>query len=1282
MHFCIASPNEYRVSSPPVQAVATSPNGRLLAALTSRTLQVWSISDQRVLLLSVCLIEEHTLQQRDMFCSDVWWSPTGENMAVLMSSSSSPSSSVVLLLQVDVAYLDNVTSAPSLEALQRPVAEGRLVVVGRCPISTPVASIVLTQRHMLCFSTTSHITVAQWSTGSVVQEVCFEFRLPPASPISPSYMANNNNNNSCGTNIKHVSYHSAWGLFAVLTTNGELVLVTGQTPAVAPRAVTTSSVSQFVDFRICGGRKVDDSAERTVLNRRFSTVTVACSGSRLLSYAIHTSGEGATLTHVVSQNPLPGWSGGAMSATPDWCEDLGRLGGVSFVLWGPSEETLVVGFNNDGFALFHRTGVCLSSSFSRYQGHSSSRGVDVLPNGATSAGFDRDGRNLILTCSGTLGFIDFPMARRSHPTTRGPPHYLTRDMLFVLHPQADAWEGVPIPSEYLVANHPLQSCALSDDGSYAVVCGQTGCVIYSFERRRWTMFSAVSQEATFKAVCAAVWLDNSAVLFPNKNTPLKRFEVVIFPRNHLDKASVVYELVVPRRPVALQCIRTSRTGHFHVSILDAQNTVNLYDLRLEGDDVLKVKKLSVHMSLMYSVAFDGIYANPLDLHIVALHCSSCPLLLVHCRDKHLRLLDASCASFEKISVDPVDMVWVDDSWQCASLANPTGHSFFFALTYSAASGVSVTTVLRDVLPTPLRTNRSGDNGSVGTRCACDFGARPTSIATTCPIVEGTDAEFLPIGVLRSEGLIVFGGEGVETNPLPSITFPCYKVRLRPVLYLHAVIYTFFTMPFVHDDNDQALHTFCRDTANKLIGLINGKGCFADSMDWLLHYALTMHSNSEGGGTASKNHQRPRAQNQKKILRALVAALQPYREFFAIVSSCLRKSDCTAAIFDVLGSPVELFNECISRNKIEEAAHLLRIIQNPSDDTLSSLEVACTGARRLFPTVVSRQQFFMAFELLRFIALLQTEIVSEAGAASAVPSSSSSAFAAAAEHPMGALERVVRTMLRAPANINKNINNEKLTKDDGTHLRRDSVLSSTSSLGDKEAVVGGASGLRVPVPKQTIVHQLMAKDKELRQIIEQHAVQLLASGRLAQVCTLFEVFSLDLSYFLSTRWSSVAVSMDLREAFDNIHREFVVPRGSHEVSPPPLTTTSKSSLFFVPEAAFYTPTQERMCIVPPLCATLSSLKKVFSAHGCTEYVLLLSTMLLNTGEIQELLRGSPELVHGYLALLSDPINAGYQRLLHMLGITRTSSPLVGNSEQTSAVVVATFEDGIKPSSPQK
>ena len=87
--------------------------------------------------------------------------------------------------------------------------------------------------------------------------------------------------------------------------------------------------------------------------------------------------------------------------------------------------------------------------------------------------------------------------------------------------------------------------------------------------------------------------------------------------------------------------------------------------------------------------------------------------------------------------------------------------------------------------------------------------------------------------------------------------------------------------------------------------------------------------------------------------------------------------------------------------------------------------------------------------------------------------------------------------------------------------------------------------------------------------------------------------------------------------------------------------------------FFTPTQERMLVVTPIYAAFVRLKLVFQSHSCTEYVLLLSTVLLCMGEIQDLLREHPELMSEYVGMLNDPCNAGYGRLVYECGLTRTS-----------------------------
>lgn len=177
--------------------------------------------------------------------------------------------------------------------------------------------------------------------------------------------------------------------------------------------------------------------------------------------------------------------------------------------------------------------------------------------------------------------------------------------------------------------------------------------------------------------------------------------------------------------------------------------------------------------------------------------------------------------------------------------------------------------------------------------------------------------------------------------------------------------------------------------------------FVAVMDYFLHTAL--------------NESPPAAVpelGRRSAVRAILALVRNYPEFYAIVVGCVRKIDFTRwhLVLDFLGTPTALFRECVAHHRYAEAVHLVRVIMMGSyrppvtlsvervaelsaasaagmTDALAasrsnsfnggggagSLEQATQCALELFSLSIENGDYTAAYDLLRFMALLEDEI---------------------------------------------------------------------------------------------------------------------------------------------------------------------------------------------------------------------------------------------------------------------------------------------------------------------
>jgi hypothetical protein len=247
--------------------------------------------------------------------------------------------------------------------------------------------------------------------------------------------------------------------------------------------------------------------------------------------------------------------------------------------------------------------------------------------------------------------------------------------------------------------------------------------------------------------------------------------------------------------------------------------------------------------------------------------------------------------------------------------------------------------------------------------------------------------------------------------------------------------------------------------------------------------------------------------------------------------------------------------------------------------------------------------------------------------------------------------------------------------------------------------------------------LLRYQGELEQPLIDASMELLKGGQASQLCTLFEVFDLDLSFFLTTMWRKAAqavrrspsptqhvhpplmplldgqeqhqqaggspspqreregtllsssvskdsidasTGLNLRAVFDALHVEFGLPRcasGEVQVRGGAVACQASSALETSSPGAddelrfllsnplkLFTATQEHLLVVRSTFDSLTSLLKLFTFHGCVEYVLVLSTILVQPDAIKRVIGDRGDLEQQWVEVLMAPENLGYRRLL--------------------------------------
>ena len=75
----------------------------------------------------------------------------------------------------------------------------------------------------------------------------------------------------------------------------------------------------------------------------------------------------------------------------------------------------------------------------------------------------------------------------------------------VINPEADVWQHIKVPQNYMSANWPIRYSSISADGRLIAIAGRRGLVHYSSTSGRWKMFADERQEQAFTVKGGLLW---------------------------------------------------------------------------------------------------------------------------------------------------------------------------------------------------------------------------------------------------------------------------------------------------------------------------------------------------------------------------------------------------------------------------------------------------------------------------------------------------------------------------------------------------------------------------------------------------------------------------------------------------------------------------------------------------------------------------------------------------------------------------------------------------------
>ncbi|EKF33168.1 hypothetical protein MOQ_002969 [Trypanosoma cruzi marinkellei] len=938
------------------------------------------------------------------------------------------------------------------------------------------------------------------------------------------------------------------------------------------------------------------------------------------------------------------WIGEDLTLKPMWnglkcLKGVKRHGSIGELLWSPDEELLCVGFYHLGVFVLHYSGVCLYSSMLF---HNPQRRV---VQGCVSFSWASHGHRLFVVEPLSDGFTEYRFSQIiSSPCgeTTGcftPIVAFNNDALRLAgHFPAGGGltfnDVVSASSQYAIENYPLTQGAVSPDGGSVVLTGKKGFVLFDCLSHRWSSLREKKQEAEFVCVAQPLWLSNIAVVMPVRMNCSHNFELRVYARRYLDENALLFREPLERMPLQV-CECHEEYNDMFILLLDSSNALLLWrcviapgrhsylpDVKIYLEFI---KRTQLPDGILYPVGMAGIHPARKGAKRTSFRSFSnqrsgyenlLPYALFILRGSHALVsfdLGATGTNTSEtpspikiLSSDGVCRMWID-----YSVPMDGGVVIVFGV-----HGINLLHLL------------GAEDDTEIFPVVHEYG------------VSEFDAESIPVGLSTYNGCLftafstreIIGSIGGGASSTVSL-----RISLKPVLYNFRVLTALTCMGLssldaINKKTPSNVNPFPLVMWNdRLLYWLEGmrrNGTFIPNADYFLH---TLISESI---PCNLDHDSRRA-----AVQATVSLLRRYSEFYSVLVSCMRTLDVSQrrTLLDVLGSPLEFFRECIENCRFEESAQLLRVIMldgNFSDDgaSVASLESTMLCAVHLFVLVLWRRNVPLVHDLLRFMALLHTELL--------LPNLETEFKA----NTSGVWKRFLNTV--------------GFQKDPPQEF---SLETEPLCLLTPEEVSGGSSNTDT-LQRRSAVEFVLRKYPNVRQAVHDVVSESLFAGHLMVLRDISHELFISLRHFVTNKTQSTMrkpptkVSgdvvteddgceetpeiMHLPALFDGIHDEFGLPRSlccigtefQDSVIPFMATEGTESNM------AVWTTAQSYVYTTPRMVETILGIRDLYSIWD--ECVLAVNIVLMIEDAVVQQIQTTPMFVQALKHLIAQPQNAGY------------------------------------------
>ncbi|XP_051192132.1 uncharacterized protein [Lolium perenne] len=625
----------------------------------------------------------------------------------------------------------------------------------------------------------------------------------------------------------------------------------------------------------------------------------------------------------------------------DWGYSVEDTGPVTCISWTPDNCAFAVGWKFRGLTVWSVSGCRLMCTIRQAGSNSalspmvkpSAQKFEPLMGGTSHIQWDDYGYKLFAVEESlservlAFSFAKCCLNRGLSSTTYIRQILYGEDRILLVQPD-DTDElkilHLNIPVSYSSQNWPVLHVVASDDGMYLAVAGSHGLVLYDLRNKRWRFFGDVTQEQ--KIQCKGLLWLGKIVIVCNYVESSNTYELLFFPRYHLDHSSLLYRKPLLGRPIVMDVFQD------YVLVTYSPFDVHIFHVIISGE-------LSPASSPVLQLS------TVRELSIMSPKSPPVSMRLIPERTDEQFLKRDSNGSSDLLSRQPSRCLILRVNGELSVLDMDDGHE------QSLTNSVELFWVTGSQMEEKgnlIKEVSWLDYGHQGMQVWYpSHGANPfrqEDFLQLDPELE-FDREVYPLGLLPNVGAVV----GVSQRMSFSTSeFPCFEPSPKAQTILHCLLRHLLQ----RDKHEEAL---------RLANLSAEKPHFSHCLEWLL---FTVFEADISRPSASKNQPSHKSESPKKsLLEKTCDLLRNFSEYMDVVVSVARKTDGRhwADLFSAAGRSTEMFEECFQRRWYRTAACYILVIAK-----LEGPAVSQYCALRLLQATLDESLYELAGELVRFL----------------------------------------------------------------------------------------------------------------------------------------------------------------------------------------------------------------------------------------------------------------------------------------------------------------------------